>query len=224
MSDQGENYLSQFVGEGKKYTNEEELAKAYSNADAHIEKILQEKRELEDKLNNIQSQESKLDTIVNALKTEPIDNIPEVPLPEPEKKVEPVAVQEPDVNKQLKMNEFARKAVDTFGDAVTVGNKINEYTQGDPDKVMLVNTLMGADPEGLLRIINPSGTEAQPFNPTSSSGKTNSEGGVSLPMTGAEAMKVMKEDRKKYQSPEFQKLLRESVTMANAKGIEFWKD
>lgn len=63
-----QTYLNKLVGEGNKYVDTENLAKAYMNLEQHTETIKQEKLELENKLNIQQEKDTHLETIVGLLK------------------------------------------------------------------------------------------------------------------------------------------------------------
>ena len=70
-SDQEPDYLELLVGDGKKYNDEKNLAKGYANLQAHNQKILEEKQEIQRKLDAIQSQSKTVEDVLAALGKKP---------------------------------------------------------------------------------------------------------------------------------------------------------
>lgn len=77
QSDQPENYLNQMVGDGKKYSSEEELAKGNYHAQKHIESLETQMAEMKEDLLKRKSLEDLSEQILNARQPEP--NVTETP-------------------------------------------------------------------------------------------------------------------------------------------------
>lgn len=225
MPDQGtDSFLDKLVGDGAKYADAENLAKGYTNLEAHVETIKQEKLELEEKLGIQAKQETHLETIVNLLKPtekEPEPKpVPKEPDPVPEPKIEPTPKEDPiPVNVTLNMNQFAKDAVDKYGDAKVVGEHLQSYIGGDADKAVLVEKLMQTDPSALLRIL-PDADKG--FSPSGGTVKTNTPSTYSG-MTYTEAMQTRKENPTLFNSPAFQMKMIKARTDAKALGVDFDK-
>lgn len=229
MSDQAidqpqDNYVEQLVGEGKKYASVEELAKGTLHANQFIETLKTEKQELEEKLGIQQAQTSHLETIESLLKEsiqpkqepEPVVTEPVQPKAEPEPVKEPNTIP---VDVTLRMNQFAKQAVDKYGDAATAGKYLQEYIGGDKGKQALVTQLMQTDPDALLKIL-PDGNQSKSFSPTGSTVATPTPSDYQG-MTKSQADQVRKENRRLYESPAFQTKLLKARADAKAAGINF---
>ena len=81
---QDKDYLTELVGEGKKYKDATELAKAYANADQFIETLKSEKHTLEEEYNGFKLKAKTVEDVLSRL-----DMKPE---PKPVTANEPVAI------------------------------------------------------------------------------------------------------------------------------------
>ena len=224
MSDQDnqtvpKEHLDKLVGSGKKYSDTENLAKGYANLESLVETIKLEKAALEEKIGIKESQDSQLDTIVNLLKAEPAkepEKEPEpapVPTKEPEKNEDPPTLS---IHAKMNMEQFARDAVNTYGDAKTVGKHLQDYIGDDKGRQALVNTMMQTDPSALIKILP---AKDKSFNPTGSGGTPQSN--TTLPLTWEDCVKVRKEDPAKFSSPQFVSKMMEARKLAKQKGVSF---
>lgn len=227
MSDQDKtNYLEDLVGEGKKYNSVEELAKGTAHANEFIETLKNEKAALEAKLNETTAKEDKLDMIMEQLKPKPLFE-PETEVKEPEPV--PPKVEEPPkettptvpIEAQMKMNEFAKLAVDKFGSAQSAGEKLKEYIGDDPSRQGLVTSLMQTDPAALVKIL-PQPETQKVMSTTPSAQTTQSSTVTNLPVTGTQAMEMFTKDRQKYQSLAFQKQLYAAIAQCKEAGVDFY--
>ena len=216
-----ESYLSQLVGEGKKYVDNEALAKSRVDADAHIAKVEAEAADIREKLEKKDNQDAHLETIVSLLQPQEVPKVVEAPIVE--KIVDPV-VAEPvtpvidDVTKQ-KAEEFAKLSVDKYGDFKVAESKVKEYIADDPSRQEMVAAMLRSDPSALIKILpdHVVPKEGSITSGTSMTAQTN----ISLPLTNTEAMKVRKEDPVRYKSPEYQAKIKDAWLTADAAGMKF---
>lgn len=219
-----ESYLSQLVGEGKKYADEEALAKSRIDADSHIAKVESEAAELREKLERRDNQDAQLEAVIGLLQPQEVPKVEVEPVVE--KIVDPV-VTEPviqdapiidDVTKQ-KAEEFARLSVDKYGDFKVAESKVREYIGDDPSKQAMVSAMLRSDPSALIKILpdHVVPKEGSITSGTSMTAQTN----ISLPLTNTEAMKVRKEDPVRYKSPEYQAKIKDAWNAADAAGMKF---
>lgn len=228
MPDQGvkveekqENYLSQLVGEGNKYANEEALAKGAYNADKHIQKLEAETAELREKLNMQSKQEEHLSTIVDLLK--PKEEVVEEP-----KQVDPVVIKEevkqpqtPDVSitEVEQAAKFAELGISKFGSFDVAKTQLMAYIGDDEAKRSMVTTMMRTDPNALINILPEVEVPKEGSLTTDTSMTTQPNPAISL--TWTEAEKVLKEDPDKYRSDEYQSLIAKAWNEADKLGIKF---
>lgn len=174
MADQSsqEDYLSLYVGEGKKYSTVEEAAKALAkkaiNADKHIEKIQQENEQLRQEqlkaksvddilaaLNKEEQQKEPEQVVVNQDQPEglSVDNLDswyeqrkaqEAKEAEEAKKVETIKAN------QNKAWELLSSKVEGLDNAKEV---VKQYIGKDPSKADIVNNLGSSDPEAFVKFI-----------------------------------------------------------------------
>lgn len=218
-----EDHLSQLVGEGKKYATVEELAKGTIHANQFIDTLKAEKTELEEKLGVVHSQETHLETIVNLLKPteeepiiEPVTE-PVIPVTEPISSA-PTLELGPDLNRQ----QFAKLAVDKYGNAKEAGERLKQYINGDVSRQEMVMSMMQTDPSALVRIL-PDATEQRLMDGTSNTSMTTQTQTPQLPVTYTEAQKMFSEDRKQYSSAAYQSKINAAQIAARAAGIDFTK-
>lgn len=235
-----DEYLNMYVGEGKKYKNVKELAKAYANADVFIETLKREKQELAEEikqerekyktladiLNNLQSikEESTTDDTITDEKNKSLDinNIKQVV-----KKILEEETKERQV-KELKL-KTKQKLIEAFGSEQVAADKLYKFVQDNPAKKQVVELLSITDPDSLVKLIKDSEPTTKDTikenvaTPTSHSVKTNSDmhTGV-LPITWSEARRIRKENPQLYRTHKFQQLLHRAALEAQKNGINFY--
>jgi len=215
--DQTEDYLAQWVGEGKKYQNVEEAAKALAkkaaNADTFIETLKAEKYELESKYNEIQTRNRSIDEIIQAIKQ------PEPPKP----KEEPVNTQNLSVDEviaefekrsQQKQQAEAQQtrikstweklsSQEVFGDIEKAKVAVATYIGNDPHRKSLVDQMAVADPEGLVTLLKQNKavvTFSEDYSTQSSDPNVTPQG----TLTWEIAKQIRKDNPKLYHSKAFQ--------------------
>ena len=166
---QTENYLEQFVGEGKQYATIEEaatgLAKKAVHADKHVETLLSEKQALEAQVQKARS----IDDILEAISQQ-------APEPAPVTPETPVVTETPvDVDSIIgeiekrnanaaaaaKRQEAVQAAWDKLVDPAVFGSMeaakqaVQQYIGGNESRKALVDTMAVADPDNLIKILKP---------------------------------------------------------------------
>lgn len=170
---QEEDYLSNFVGEGKPYQSVEEAAKALAkkavNADQFIETLKKEKQELEAK-----SQEAKtVEDIIAKLNEEAGQQAPSQDPSEEapkgltvdqleewyenrQKQAEQKAKEEAQVAKIKENQEKSWQILESeeyFGSRENAKLAMRKYLEADESRREVVNNLGGYDPEGLAKLL-----------------------------------------------------------------------
>ena len=230
----GQNYLDTFVGDGKKYSSAEDLAKAYSHADRHIVT-------LEDKLDETQDTNKILNEVLSELRKEEPTTEEEAPGTEPAASSDTVRDEGVDdkIAKALERNELIKQA--KVNSAATMQLLVSHYgTKGDT--ITAIKTLVGEDtvlrntidhlgntnPQMAFRAItgqdvpktipgpNTPGMNKEPSDPIAVK-----PAGIKTNLTWKEAMKLRKEDPRKYKSPKFQKELVDAATEYQDAGLDF---
>lgn len=219
-----ESFYSQFVGEGKKYTDDENLAKGYANAEKHIETLLQEKRELESKLIEKEAASKSIDEVVSYLeKTKVPDKKEDSEQVDIRQQVTEIISAEKRLEAENKVRSETKKLlVDTFGSESIANEKINAYINGSDDRKTTILTLSKSDPNGLLKLISTEEVKKTITNPTIGSNSNTNSGDTVINLTWTECTKIRKEDPKRYNTPEFRKQMEMAVDLAKESGIDFF--
>ena len=210
---QTEDYLSNLVGEGKKYSSVEEAAQALAkkavNADTFIETLKTEKQQLESQYNELQTRNRSIDEIVNALQTPAPSQIPE---PRTEEQPQVINVQEEvakvlserdkEQERQKRIADAWDKLSDSFGGLDTAKTAVASYINGDETKKGLIDTLAISDPDALVKILKPA-SEQTTFSEPTSGVRTPAATGTMGRLTWEDVQRVRKEDPKLYNSKDF---------------------
>lgn len=163
-----EDYLAEFVGEGKKYQSVEEAAKALAkkavNADTFIETLKTEKQELETKYNELSTKNRSIDEIIQAIKTPESNLEQQTPVQqEPEMSVDAIIAELEKRNQEKSEAEKRTERVrttwerlgteDVFGDMEKAKAAVATYIGDDTSKKALVDQLALVDPDGLITLL-----------------------------------------------------------------------
>lgn len=228
-----ENYVEALVGDGKKYKSVEELAKAYINADMHI-------NELKTSLDELKKKDGSLDEIVNLLRNQPV---PPAPGPQPPARSEPPAqtLKPEDITKSVEtvLNEREKKNKIEFNKSESMrllGEKygseegavlaLKKVINGDATIREVVDRLGSSNPEALLKFMAsqlPELTDGP--NTPGALGKPSAAAvlptGKGLTWSGAQ--QIRKDNPKLYKSPAFRAQLEQAAAAAAKNGIDFYK-
>jgi hypothetical protein len=230
----GQNYLDTLVGGGKKYLNTEDLAKAYSHADRHIVN-------LEDKLDETQDTNKILNEVLSELrKTEPTteEEVPGTLPATPRETVRDEGVDEK-IAKAMERQELVKKAhvnsaatmqllVSHYGNKGDTIEAIKKLVGDDNGLRETVDHLGNTNPQMAFRAITGQDVPKPVTGPnTPGMGKEPSEtvtvkpAGIKTNLTWKGAMKLRKENPRKYRSPAFQKELVDASTEYQNVGLDF---
>jgi len=222
-------FLSNLVGEGKKYKDADDLAKAYHHANLHID-------ELKSDLEEFKGGKELLNEVLDEIRNSNPEESTEVSAP-PKAPAE-AQIQTEDVAK-LVSDEFSRKEQETqaknnvqlsfekltevYGSqsnakaavAKTIGN--DEHIKNTIDSLSLTspNTMVkfitGVTPAESLAEGNTPGVDAAASSPIGVGG-----------LTWAQCREIRKADPKRYNSPEFRQSIEAAANSAAAKGVDFF--
>lgn len=218
-----DEFLGQFVGEGKKYGDVESLAKAYYNVEKHADIVKQENEEYRKELEQLKTKEKTIEEIMEAVGQQP-DPVVE--------QAQPVI---PDVNalvdKALAEKEQARRLdevrskskqslVEAFGEEGAF-KTVELYVKGDPAKDNIVKTLAQTDPVGLVNLLKtveqPASTVVNTTGVNTAPIRADSSG---LEITWSQATEIRKSDPDAYKK--IQNKINRSAAAAEKQGINYF--
>jgi len=233
-----EQFITENVGEGKKYKTEAEalraLAKKAIHADSFIEQLKEEKRQLEStygdtvtKLTEVTAKERKVEEILAAIKNQTV-----VTATVPAMTTQTVTPEE--LNRQLEVlleqrqsaavkkanSDKAWALLDVqYGTREAAKEAIKQFIGTDAALRTTVGILGESNPEKLVEFVASSKRKVETFTDPNES--THNTGAVytASGMTWAKAKEVKKADPKKFWSPQFQSMLHEAA----AKNPDFKK-
>lgn len=225
--DPNKNYLEEYVGEGKKYANAEELAKSRAHADAHIARIEDEQKRLREELATRLSYQDFLDQIksmpLNSQQTPPADDQPgdkSVLKPEEIERLVDQRLQTAEANRTANqnINTVVTKLQEVYGPNYAQHLKRQAAELGMSEQE--VNTLAGRNPKALLKLLDVG--EQKHTNIFQAPPRTQS---TTLPSTQKRGdsyyEKIRKEDPNLYWTPQVQNELFASLKELGAE--EFYK-
>lgn len=228
VTDGGESPLDALVGEGKKYANVQELAKAYMHSQDFIETLIAEKRELEGVTEETLARQNKIDDVLKLLRGEPPADPQETIQSDPDKGDTPMAedpsneapvVDEEQIltkvearmqQKALRDQSYALLLDACGGDVDLRKEVVTKYINGNDARKALVDNLAVTDPEGLVRLLQPK-PKANPDDGALPEGRKVGEEGDTGKLTWEQAKKIKKENPKLYYSPAFQNRMHQAA-------------
>lgn len=219
-----EGFLTQFVGDGKKYKDVESLAKAYHNIDKHAEIVKKENEEYRQELEALKAKEKTVEEIMAAVNDQPEQVAPVVEAPQIDITSEVAKVlEQQELNKKLEAtrNESKQKLVDAFGEEKVV-DVVKNYIQGDPSRDQIVKTLTQTDPNGLVKLLEStvSTEENSVVNTTGVTTKTMNTNTAGIEITWSQAKELRKENPELYKK--IQGKIHRSAEAADKMGIDYY--
>jgi len=241
-----EQYLDRLVGEGKKYKNVEELAKAYHNINMFVETLKREKRDIEQEYNKERERAKTIEEIMQMVQSDDEGNKqrPEDAEYSQEPASEKKAMDERSIQQKIeealnkKEAEDKQKATyeksinrlkEEFGSEKKAFEYVQQYIGNDDSKKKVINELGRTDPEGLVNLIRPYATREQQADnsltsptPGASYRVDGQQARAGLPITWSEASRLRKEKPEVYYSGDFQSKLHRAARIAEEKGVDFF--
>jgi hypothetical protein len=220
-----EEFLNQFVGEGKKYKSVEDLAKAYYNIEKHTEIVKRENEEYRNKLQELQAKEKTVEEILEAVAEQPQVETPQ-PTIDPNqieqlvtKTIEKKTQEQIEQEMRMKSKE---KLLSAFGDSKTAVEKIKSYVGNDMRKQQIVDTLTATDPDGLVSLLGGNKTvEHTPTIPTQPSTRNITPTNIhNLEITWSQAKELRDKDPRAYK--QMQSKIHASAAKAEEMGIDYF--
>ena len=237
VTPENEDFRDKLVGEGRKYKDDNALAKAYINADLHI-------RELQDKLDDRDAQTHLMNEVLTRLRGRTADNQDEeevTPGTEPAAKrpdvrpenvaevVKQVVAQEKlaDVAKANTAKAFELIMAHFDGNKDEAAKAVNAAWKGKKELKEVLDRLAATDPESAVKFVL-GATVANPNPPQNAPGldKGSSPEPVfnASTLTWKQAQEVRKKDPRKYKSLEFRQALEQAAAKAAAAGKDFYSN
>lgn len=218
VSEQVKSALAELVGEGKKFANEEELAKAKNESDAFIDHIKGENKELRDTLAQLQEQlqatktESELEKLRHELSQSKSGEAPKEVTPSQlvtedlDSMIEKhITAREIKASAQANLDQVNEALVAHFGDPEKAAEAVRAKASELGLSVEDVTAMAAKSPTAAMALVKGEQTAAQPdiSKQSSTSGVATSEG-ISQMSVKAEFDKLRREDPTKYYSPAVQ--------------------
>ena len=234
------SYLKTLVGEGKKYNTAEEMARAYHNADLHIEELKNDNAEL-------RTNEGLLQEVLNELRDSPNttgtenEQPPAIPAVGNENSnnvqvgAEDIAnivdkrMSEREAGDLAKANtqKTLKLLTEKYGSNTAALTAINTIINNDGGMKASLDALGASNPEAAVTFVtntvpvsaNISGTSMPGIGQSGSADAiVASSGGL----TWSECRRLRKEDPKKYASPEFRAEIEAAVAKEANQGRDFF--
>jgi hypothetical protein len=229
VTEDAEEFLSNLVGEGKKYSSANDLAKAYHHINIHVDEL---KSDLDQYKGGKELLNEVLDEIRNSNPEEstPISATPQAPV-ETRPQTEDVA--------KLVSDEFSRKEREAV-EKRNVQNSLEQLTKiygGESQAKAAVAKTIGSDnhikgvidnlsltsPDAMVKFITgitPAGTAVEGNTP----GVNASTGAPIAPtgLTWEQCRQIRKDDPRKYASIEFRQSMEAAANVAASKGIDYF--
>lgn len=225
--------VEDLVGDGKRFTDVESLAKAKLESDKHIEQVEAENKALREKL---ESMDNNYATILKKL--EETNTPTNVSTHDKDANVDPVNVsklveealttREKEMLRKQNLRNSWEKLSQTYGNLDNAKHAVEELLKEKPYMTSVIDNLAVSDPDLMVKemmsLRNPQVyMQSKANNPVDNlntkMGDNTDEGGF---ITWSEARKVMFNDPKKYSSKEFDKLVKASQMHYKSKGIDFY--
>lgn len=214
-------YLSKYVGEGKKYRRVEDLAKAYAHSEQFIRTLKQEKAEIEEEVERLREAAKLVKDLEKETKQ---DNNIDI-----DSKVQEALQKEKQKEMELQNRQKLKNILlEHFKDENKAVETINRFINNDPNRKKVFNELAAIDPNAaakLLGIDSPNQQQARPKVNTTlgeQQASSNSIGSGVLPITWSQAREIRKSDPVRYKSHKFQSLLHKAALEAEKQGINFF--
>lgn len=232
---QEESLYADMVGEGKKFSSPEDLAKAKIESDTHIAKIEEENAELRKKneasSNNYAAILDKLETKENN-NVSTIDKDASKNSNAPEEEIDldewfENKLTQRDQKRIEKSNMEVSKnlMVEAYGNLETAKHVRDKFLQEKPYMQDVLNTLISNDPEQLLKemkqFIAPDSVGDLAVNPLSTVPSVHRRADDEY-ITYEQAKEVFRTDKIRYGSDEFTKLVEDSAAYYESKGVNYY--
>lgn len=215
-------HYDSLVGEGKKYADQEQLARAYNNADIHI-------RELKDDLREERDDKGVMQDVLKELRTpaqpsgdnNASDDIAPAATPNTDvKQMVREAMSEEETSRMAKanMDESLRILAEVYGSEDNAYAAIRTYMGKDEAKRELVNKIGNTDPSALKALITAKKPPTQAAGTNTPGIKEEGSAGAVLLATGelvwSQCKKIKKDDPSLYNSQDFRRKM-ESASAAD---------
>ena len=231
VEDDDVDYLSMLVGDGKKYKDVTELAKAYHNADRHI-------RELRDDLETKEAERTSINEVLEEIRkgknkeedqNPPVDNASGNGLTE-EKIAElmDARLTQRDRNAiaQSNVDNSIAKLSEIYGSRSAAMKAVNQSTKGNEEVERILDDLSKTDVEATVAFVTARVPVSEVRTNTPGSGVDAVHAGPGLPegiITWTYARKLRKENPAEYNSPAFREKLLRSAQYFQDKGRDFYQ-
>jgi len=239
-NDEPTDYLATLVGDGKKYSTESELAKAYFHADRHL-------RELTEKLDAERNERNALQTKMDEVLLEIRAETPGEPASAPQPRAKESGPSMPtitdeDVTKlvETKLEQKERdkmfaansaKALEKLSEHYGTRNAalaaINKVTGRREDMVKIVDEMAATSPDDVFDFITskvpkPAGEPTAPGSGTGEPSSQSRSGPAPHSLKWSDCCKLRREKPQEYNTPEFRKQMEAAAVAYEQAGLDFY--
>lgn len=222
-------FIDTLVGEGRKYSSSEDLAKAYHHANLHIEELKSDLDEFKggreavnELLNEIRSSKREEGTEAPAEQYAPADT--SVPAEEVAKIVESrLDARAAEDRAKANVNSAMQKLTAVYGSDIAVKAAVTKAIKQDPAMKDTIDDLSRRSPDTVVKFL----TGVVPVEQPESNTPGVSDTPTPVPeysgnLTWEECRRIRKENPKLYRSSDFRKNMEHAAASAADKGVDFF--
>lgn len=231
------SYKDTLIGEGKKFADEESLAKSYHHANLHLEELADDNETLrkngkllEEVLTELRTSDpnSEASATAEAVTTPPATTLESHVVTDDIAEIVDKAFDARATAKREEANnaETLRLLTEKYGNEQAVYKAINDTVGGNEAVKASIDALGKSDPEATVRLIT--NTVTPPTDPVINTPGVGGNGSAealvasSSGLTWAACKKLRKDDPKAYNAPEFREKMNAAAAAAMARGEDFF--
>lgn len=233
-TEQNISYLDTLVGEGKKYSEGEQLARGYVNADNHIKILEEEQKELraqnkalESLLNRFKDDDEEEEPAHPAQPTNDSANSNSIDITQVESTVQSFLERERELERRRTVQDDSYLKLDSeFGSRDAGMSVVKDILEKNPSLKSTIDDLGQTDSDAFIRLIrsykdtSAPGSNAPGLSEQPSASAVRGSDGDFLPWS--EAQRIRKENPDVYKTEEFRKRMEASNLKAEREGRDYF--
>ena len=225
-----DDFLSNLVGEGRKYKDANALAKAYHHVNMHVD-------ELKSDLDEYKGGKELLNEVLDEIRNSNIDEREDTPTPqqvtvEPQIQTEDVAKivdeefskRETIASTRANVDTSMEKLLSVYGSDVNVKVAVTQAINGDDNVKRVIDDLSRTSPDSMVKFITgivPVGNIPQSNTPGVDS-STVAPVAFDGELTWSKCREIRKENPRLYKSQEFRAQIEAAANKAAESGVDFF--
>jgi hypothetical protein len=230
-SQEASDYINTLVGEGKKYANADELAKAYHHANIHIEELKADLEEykggkelLNEVLNEIRNSSTEPTTSTQAVPEAPVET--RIPTEDVAKIVDE-QFRSREKAEQIKNNVALSKSklVEAYGSEEQSKAALVKAINGDDSVRQIIDNLSRTNPDMVVKFITgvvPKSTVDVSNTPAVTTQSAPVSHAYEGELTWTKCREIKRDNPRLYQSAEFRRSMEAAAAKASERGVDFF--